>query len=729
MKVKSLKFLSTLLVFTLLLSMLCISAVGVSAQTNSEDSGSSDPAVLYGDVDSDGKIATADVLMIQKHLAALITLTDAQATAADVDADKHVTVQDVLLVQKYLAQIIDSFPAASAPADASWARNKITYEIFVRSFYDSDGDGIGDLRGVAEKVDYLKSLNVGTVWLMPIMDSTTYHGYDVVDYQKVNPDYGTMEDFEYMLKVLHDNGIKVILDYVANHTSSSNAWFKQALADANSKYRNYYFISEEAKTENGWRQAENGLYYYGLYDSIMPDLNYNNQDVRDDIKAAAGFWLDKGIDGFRLDGANNIDEDPNVTHSWWQEFTTYVKAKNPAAFIVGENWESTMEKIAPYYADMDSSFNFDAANLLEEMARGVQTDIVKKLNEGHALYAESANTTPNVPKATTDSIMINNHDMERIASRVGSKEQAKLAAALQFTLPGTPYIYYGDELGQLGEKPDDNRREPMDWYASAQGEGMTQMTGDKWMSPMKYTLPDDGISYEEQKDDANSIYSYYKKLTEIRTLNPMLYTGQYGSVGMNDGLYTYTVSEDGVNEKLFVAHNLTGQTKKLTLDYDAVDLISGAKIAAGNEAIFAPYASLVIKYTGDHIPAKVPYNPPTEAETKEYTLTLKMTLPENTPEDEPIYVVGTFNNWTVADPPYELTRTSKTTAEITFKTEGTVGKQMQYKFNRGTWDKREQGADGADLIGDLHKENRYYEFTQDAVVTINGTIEKWSDIN
>ena len=724
MKKRSIKFLSALLTFALLLSMLGLS---VSAKTQDEET--ADNGILYGDVNTDGKISVADVLTVQKHMASVITLTQLQAAAADVDGDKHITLRDVLLVQKYLANVIVSFPVEETDKDASWAKNTITYEIFVRSFYDADGDGIGDFRGVAEKVDYLKSLNVGTVWLMPIMESTTYHGYDVVDYQSVNPDYGTMEDFEYMLGVLHDNGIRVILDFVANHTSSSNAWFKEALADKDSKYRDYYFISEEEKTDDGWRKAENGLYYYGLYDSIMPDLNYANKNVWEDMKANAGFWLDKGVDGFRLDGANNIDEDAAVTHAWWQDFTTYVKSKNPAAFIVGENWITTMKELAPYFADMDSSFNFDAANLIEEMARGVQTDIVKHLNEGHAYYEESANTTPSVPKVTIDSVMINNHDMDRIASRAGTKEQAKLAAALQFTLPGTPYIYYGDELGQLGEKPDDNRREPFDWYASAQGEGMTQMTGDKWMSPMKYTLPDDGISYEEEKDDPGSVYSYYKKLTDIRAQYPMLYTGDYGSVGMNDGLYSYTVSEDGVGQKLFAVHNLTGEAKKLTFDYDATDLISGTKIAAGSEFTFAPFASAVFEYTGGKIPAKIPYNPPVEAETKEYTLTFKMTLPENTPEDEPIYMVGTFNNWTVADPLYELKRTSKTTAEITIKTEGTVGKQMQYKFNRGTWDKREQDAEGNDLIGDLHKENRYYEFTPNAVDTISGTIEKWSDID
>ena len=724
MKKRSIKFLSALLTFALLLSMLGLS---VSAKTQDEET--ADNGILYGDVNTDGKISVADVLTVQKHMASVITLTQLQAAAADVDGDKHITLRDVLLVQKYLANVIVSFPVEETDKDASWAKNTITYEIFVRSFYDADGDGIGDFRGVAEKVDYLKSLNVGTVWLMPIMESTTYHGYDVVDYQSVNPDYGTMEDFEYMLGVLHDNGIRVILDFVANHTSSSNAWFKEALADKDSKYRDYYFISEEEKTEDGWRKAENGLYYYGLYDSIMPDLNYANKNVWEDMKANAGFWLDKGVDGFRLDGANNIDEDAAVTHAWWQDFTTYVKSKNPAAFIVGENWITTMKELAPYFADMDSSFNFDAANLIEEMARGVQTDIVKHLNEGHAYYEESANTTPSVPKVTIDSVMINNHDMDRIASRAGTKEQAKLAAALQFTLPGTPYIYYGDELGQLGEKPDDNRREPFDWYASAQGEGMTQMTGDKWMSPMKYTLPDDGISYEEEKDDPGSVYSYYKKLTDIRAQYPMLYTGDYGSVGMNDGLYSYTVSEDGVGQKLFAVHNLTGEAKKLTFDYDATDLISGTKIAAGSEFTFAPFASAVFEYTGGKIPAKIPYNPPVEAETKEYTLTFKMTRPENTPEDEPIYMVGTFNNWTVADPLYELKRTSKTTAEITIKTEGTVGKQMQYKFNRGTWDKREQDAEGNDLIGDLHKENRYYEFTPNAVDTISGTIEKWSDID
>lgn len=241
MKKRSIKFLSALLTFALLLSMLGLS---VSAKTQDEET--ADNGILYGDVNTDGKISVADVLTVQKHMASVITLTQPQAAAADVDGDKHITLRDVLLVQKYLANVIVSFPVEETDKDASWAKNTITYEIFVRSFYDADGDGIGDFRGVAEKVDYLKSLNVGTVWLMPIMESTTYHGYDVVDYQSVNPDYGTMEDFEYMLGVLHDNGIRVILDFVANHTSSSNAWFKEALADKDSKYRDYY-LSQKRK--------------------------------------------------------------------------------------------------------------------------------------------------------------------------------------------------------------------------------------------------------------------------------------------------------------------------------------------------------------------------------------------------------------------------------------------------------------------------------------------------
>ena len=175
-----------------------------------------------------------------------------------------------------------------------WAEKTTFYEIFVRSFADSNGDGIGDFKGITENLDYLKDLGIGAIWLMPMMESTTYHGYDVVDYYSPNPDYGTMEDFDELVAACHEKDIKIIIDLVVNHTSSENEWFKSALADENSPYRDFYYIEESIPVDENdaeysyWRQdADTGLYYYAHYDTIMPDLNYNNQEVRDDIKNVA----------------------------------------------------------------------------------------------------------------------------------------------------------------------------------------------------------------------------------------------------------------------------------------------------------------------------------------------------------------------------------------------------------------------------------------------------------
>lgn len=716
MKSMAKKLVAILLVATLLVSVFC---VNVYANTT---------MLKYGDANGDGKVTLNDVFLLQNYVLEKEQLTGDHYSAADVNLDKVVNLKDAAYISQFIAQKIDSLPVNVA--GASWAQNSIGYEIFVRSFYDGNGDGIGDFLGIAEKVDYLKSLNVGFVWLMPFTDSTTYHGYDVTNYQAVNPDYGTLEDFKYMVDVLHQNGIKVVMDYVANHTSSENSWFKQALASKDSKYRDYYFISEDPVTGSGWRYNEEyNLYYYGLYDSIMPDLNYNNQAVRDDMKENAKFWIDQGVDGFRLDGANNIDADNlELTHSWWQEFTAYVKNRNPNAYVVGECWYSSMEEISEFYADFDSAFNFQAANTIANMSNGALKNIVRDLNEGYLLYESSAQATPNIPKTTLDSIMINNHDMDRIATRCETLQGAKLAAALQLTLPGTPFIYYGDELGQKGEKPDDNRREPFDWYASAEGTGMTTMT-DKWFNPMKYTIANDGISLEEEQADSNSIFNYYKKLTEIRTENPQFFTGTYDTIGLENNLYSYVVSSPNTDEKIMVIHNLDSSYGHPILPlYNAEDILTGRKLTKDKYFTILPQHTSIIKFTGDTPPANITYTEPPEAETKEYTLTFEMSLPDTTPLDENIYITGTFNKWNECDEKYIMERTDATHAKITITVNGVVAENLEYKFTRGNWDKREQDIDGKDLVGDDHKENRFYKYSDTTTATITGTIERWSDL-
>lgn len=607
-----------------------------------------------------------------------------------------------------------------------WAEKAVFYQLFVRSFADGNGDGIGDFKGIEENLDYLKDLGINGIWLMPMMESTTYHGYDVVDYYSPNPDYGTIEEFDSLVTACHENDIKIIIDFVVNHTSSSNEWFTTALADSDSKYRDFYTISETIpvketdSTYSEWKQDEtSGLYYYAHYDTIMPDLNYNNQEVRDEIKNVAKFWLDHGVDGFRLDGSKEIDTDINVTLDWWSEFTTFVADIKQDAFIVGENWSSNYIEVGRYYEAMPSSFNFIAADEIISMTNGQYIDIVADMNQMRTRYTDKVAST-DINALMIDSVMIGNHDMDRVATRVNSEEKAKLAASIQFTLAGTPFIYYGEEIGQLGQKPDDNRREPFDWYQSGDGEYMTQMTEIFFNPVLTYVQPNDGISVEEESANADSMLNHYKKLIAIRNANPAFYNGTYETLGMGGGgLYAYKVSDE--ENQYLVVHNQRNNDKTITLNVDGTDLYNNTEVLAGSYELKA-YSSLILKYDSEENPINESDFAEEEAQT--FTVTFRVTVPENTP-DEPIYIIGTFDNWTVADDTYVMTKVDDYTYEYTMT--GLEMSSIQYKYNRGNWDAREQNAEHVDLVGSLQKENREYTYYEDNFV-VEDVIESWSDI-
>ncbi len=238
----------------------------------------------------------------------------------------------------------------------------IFYEVFVRSFYDSNGDGIGDINGLAEKLPYIKSLGVNAIWLMPIFESPSYHGYDVTNYYKVNPDYGTNEDFVNFIKKAHKMGIKVIIDMMINHTSSKHPWFIEASSNKNSKYRNYYIWATpntnlDEPSELGTRQwyKKGDSYYNAIFWSEMPDLNFDNKAVREEMKKIAKFWLEKGVDGFRLDAAKHIyplsrEKD---TLLWWEEYAKFCRSIKKDVYLVAEVWDSP-QRIAQYAKIFDS---------------------------------------------------------------------------------------------------------------------------------------------------------------------------------------------------------------------------------------------------------------------------------------------------------------------------------------------------------------------------------------
>lgn len=716
------KAVSAVLSLVLALSALTVSVGAVTT----EQQASASKTYLYGDVNLDQKISITDAIIVQKNVLKAVTFSELETKIADVDASGEVTMRDAILVQKYTIKLISEFSAGISfvvEDDTDWRTSTISYEIFVRSFCDSDGDGIGDFRGVASKASYLKELNVGCVWLMPINESPSYHGYDVMDYCSTNEDYGTIEDFCYMLDVLHQNGIKVLIDFVANHTSSQHPWFTEALSNPDGPYGEFYEISDTQGSGSGWvYNSQYKKYYRAYFAASMPDLNYKNKAVWAEMEKAAGYWLDLGVDGFRLDAAMHIDTDASVTHAWWQDFESYVKAKNPDAFVVGENWDNSVDTVASFFADMDSSFDFPLQSQLMGLASGNQMDIVGFVNTSLNKYAKSAATTPEVAKTSVMTTFLNNHDQTRTASTLGSVDKAKLAAAIQFTLPGMPFIYYGEELGQKSDGNDPNRREPMDWYASATGEGMCKIDSSFWGAQERFTNANDGISLEEEVNDDDSIYSYYKKLTKLRSDYPIFFTGEYTTVSAKN-LNCYTVTSEKYPYGMFVAHNITGGTLSQTATADFTDILSGNSYKVGDVVTIDPYTTIVAEYDGkDKL-----YSLFDTVTAKTYNLTFNVTIPENTPADSTVYLAGQFAdaNWDPANADYALTRTSATTATITKQITGTPGDTFEFKFTLGSWDKCEVDKDGGSNISGTGKQNHVYTLPSETTATVDVTVARW----
>lgn len=435
---------------------------------------------------------------------------------------------------------------------------RVYYEIFVRSFNDSDGDGIGDLKGVTQKLDYLKDLGVQGLWLMPICASPSYHGYDVSDYYSINSDYGTMEDLQNLIKEAHKIGINVTMDLVLNHTSTQNKWFIDAATDANSKYRNYYIWSDEttdvnSKSSMGTIQwyLKNGFYYNAVFWDQMPDLNYDNAEVRVEAKKIAKFYLDKGIDGFRLDAAMHIyNADDNKNVAWWTEFNSYVKSLNKNATIVGEVWANT-DTITKYIGALDSTFDFPLAN---EIVKGEQTGSFAMLS----LFLDSIYTTY-VDKNILgqDSPFITNHDQNRAMNYFEDMGQAKQAAAILLSLPGTPYIYYGEEIGMKGSGKDEYKREPMLWSSDAS-------KNTSWEADLENDADITSVSVEEK--DKNSLLSFYKKMISIRNNNDALKYGSYVAFATeNDSIFSIKRELNGKSTYVYVSSADSEQVENLDI--------------------------------------------------------------------------------------------------------------------------------------------------------------------
>ncbi|HSL29786.1 MAG TPA: alpha-amylase family glycosyl hydrolase, partial [Anaerolineales bacterium] len=509
-------------------------------------------------------------------------------------------------------------PAPTQDAETfPWWNETVFYEIFVRSFRDSDGDGIGDFNGITEKLDYLEDLGIKGLWLMPINPSPSYHGYDVTDYYAVNPDYGTMEDFKHLLEEARARDIKIIIDLVLNHTSTQHSWFEAALS-AESEYHDWYVWSETDPGFRGpwgaqaWYRASNDLYYYAIFWDQMPDLNYDNPAVQEEAKKMAAFWLEEvGVDGFRLDAVRYLAEDEKLadaesTHAYLEEWGEYYRSVDPEAFTVGEAWTSnaTVKEYVATNRELDAAFNFDLA---DQIIKGIHKD-----GTNASLRFTLQTTIRDFPEQDNANF-ITNHDINRVMSQFGGDlGKAKVAAGILLTAPGIPFIYYGEEIGMTGTKPDELIRTPMQW-SDEEGAGFTE--GIPWQAINSDYRE---VNVEAQTGDRDSLLEHYRNLIQLRNAHPAMQTGKtYVTDSSSNKLVSYLrASEDeallvliNIDDVPVTDYELSLSTGNLSGSYNATSLLGDStmeSLQANPSGGFdgytplsevPPYAVIVIQLT------------------------------------------------------------------------------------------------------------------------------------
>lgn len=507
---------------------------------------------------------------------------------------------------------------------SAWWKEAVFYQIYPRSFKDSDNDGIGDLRGITSKLDYLKTLGVNAIWLSPVYDSPNDdNGYDIRDYRKIMTEFGTMADFDELLEGIHARGMRLIMDLVVNHTSDEHQWFKKALEEPDSKYGNYYIFRD---TRNNWTSffsgsawrffEERGQYALHLFSKKQMDLNWENPEVRQEVDDLVGWWLKKGVDGFRMDVVNYISKREGLPegnekigaligftgmeHYFYgprlHEYLRELKAHAFApfnAFSVGETPGVGMQMskllTADYRGELDMVFSFDQLE-----------------TPGHVRFDDYRYDLNYYKKYITDwmenygshcrmALFFENHDNPRMVSKVNPDPQyrtvlAKLLAAMLFTLKGTPFIFQGQELGMINrsfssinELQDieslnlydellktmdekaafkkilagsrDHARVPMQWTIG-------RFAGFSETEPWIYSGDDDSLcSVETQSGDKASVLNFYRELIAFRGEHDALIYGDIEILNKKEkDLFTYRRSNG--EESFYIECNLSDNIKK-----------------------------------------------------------------------------------------------------------------------------------------------------------------------
>lgn len=462
---------------------------------------------------------------------------------------------------------------SSLKSTASTDKYRNYYEIFVNSFYDANGDGIGDIKGLSKKLDYLNDgnektdsdLGIDGIWLMPIMQSPSYHKYDVMDYESIDESYGTMDDFDNFLDEANSRGIKVIIDLVLNHTSDKHPWFlkaKEEVEEGNlDGYAKYYSLkpASEVKGRTNYTYLAGDWYYESNFSPTMPELNLSEPKVREEITDIMKFWLDKGVAGFRLDAVkyfDSADTDGEEFLSWLYKTAQSIRDD---VYMVGEDWEGKAEISDNYVSGIDSLFNFPLAGAEGEFIAAVNNNqasqIISKAKKWDAELR-------NINESAIDAKFLTNHDMSRSANALGKDiVKEKTAAALYMLMPGNSFIYYGEEVG-LGSAEltsDSYYRTGMPWsYESLSGHTALPDKADREDNPEK--------SVEEQQEDKDSLLNFYKRIIKIKLQNPEIQRGE-----IKDTLYVDDTSVSGFTvfyegETAAVVMNLSTEEKTLNID-------------------------------------------------------------------------------------------------------------------------------------------------------------------
>jgi alpha-glucosidase len=478
-----------------------------------------------------------------------------------------------------------------------WWRRGVVYQVYPRSFQDSNGDGIGDLQGIVSRLDHLNdgtpgSLGIDAIWLSPFYPSPLADfGYDVSDYLNVHPDYGTLADFDLLLREAHRRGIRVIVDFVPNHTSAEHPWFRSSRSSRDDPKRGWYVWRDprpDSGRPNNWESnfgaagpawtldERTGQYYLHSFLAAQPDLDWWNPDVRRAMEDALRFWLDRGVDGFRIDVAHKMSRDPDLrdnvpgvppggfrgsrqrydedwpgVHDILRSFRRLIDAYDDRV-AVGEVAINDPERVARYYGER-----------LDELHMAFNFDFLKQPWRSESFFEATNRYEQLVPPGAQPVYVLSNHDSSRARSRYAGGDpalglrRARVAAMLLLALRGTPFVYQGEEIGQAdGEVPPgrvldiagrDPERTPMQWEPGP-GAGFT--TGEPWLPIGREA---DTVNVAAQRDDPSSMLSLYRRLLWFRRSSPALNAGSYQPIAGEAGVFAWVRVAQG--QRLLVALN------------------------------------------------------------------------------------------------------------------------------------------------------------------------------